>query len=45
MFDATESKLTPYEKIKNSNRIKFSQFSSKPCDEINVQREKKTLLK
>ncbi len=35
MLDATKPKLTPCEKIKNSKRIEFSQFSSKACNDIN----------
>jgi hypothetical protein len=40
MSDATKPKLTLCEKIKNSKIIKFSQFSSKACNDINVQGEK-----
>jgi hypothetical protein len=46
MSDAIEPKLTPCEKTKNSKIIKFSQFSSKACNDINVQGgKKKTMLK
>jgi hypothetical protein len=31
--DATEPKLTPCEKTKNSKRIKFSQFSLEACND------------
>ncbi len=41
MSDATKPNLTPCEKIKNSKRIKFLQFSSKACNDINVQGKKR----
>jgi hypothetical protein len=45
MFDATKPKLTPCEKTKNKKKIKFLQFSSEACNDINMQGKKKTLLK
>jgi hypothetical protein len=44
MFNAIEPKPTSCEKTKNSKKIKFSQFSSKACNDINVQGEKKNII-
>jgi hypothetical protein len=41
MSNATEPKFIACEKIKNSKIINFSQFSSKACNDTNVQGKKK----